>query len=285
MRLRAPYDFQRSLRVVNRFSKEPGAADSRLQIGLRMDGKPVVLTVFPENKRPKSLALSASAPVPPAAMESVARWVLFDELNLAPFYRLAEPHPAFRAIVRGLWGVKPMRPASLLEMAVIVITEQQISLAAANHIRARLVERFGDQVEGVWVFPAAEALARTSLDEIRSCGYSQRKAEYIRDFAALVAGGSLDLEELKTLPEVEVYDRLLGLRGWGPWSANYFLVRGLARPDRVPSDDLAVRTVVGKYLGRGARVSAAGVEELLGPFRPYRGLASFYLLAHAWQQK
>jgi DNA-3-methyladenine glycosylase II len=285
MRLRAPYDFQRSLSVVNRFSKEPGASDSGLQIGLRINSRPVVLTLSSASRRSKTLALSASALVPPEALEAMARWVLFDELSLTPFYRLAEPHPVFGAIVRDLWGAKPMRPASLLEMAVIVITEQQISLAAANRIRARLVEHFGDRIEGVWVFPASEALARASLEEIRSCGYSQRKAEYIRDFATQVTAGQLDLEELKTLPETEVYDRLLGLRGWGPWSANYFLVRGLARPDRVPADDLAVRTVVGKYLGRGARVSQAGVEELLAPFRPYRGLASFYLLAHAWLQK
>jgi DNA-3-methyladenine glycosylase II len=285
MRLRTPYDFQRTLRVINGFSREPGASDNRLQIGVRVDGKPVVLTLSPANKRSKSLELSASAPAPLEALEALAHWVLFDELNLSPFYRLARPHPAMGPIIRDLWGVKPMRPASLLEMAVIVITEQQISLAAANRIRGRFVVRFGDQVEGIWVFPTAEVLARASLDVIRSCGYSARKAEYIRDFAAQVADGRLDLEEFKSLPESEVYDRLLSLRGWGPWSANYFLVRGLARPDRVPADDLAVRTVVGKYLGRGARVSPARVEELLESFRPYRGLASFYLLAHEWQKK
>jgi DNA-3-methyladenine glycosylase II len=271
--------------VVHRFSNEPEAGDGRLQIGLRVEARPVVLTLSPRKRPSKALDLTASAPVPAEVLEALARWVLFDELALSPFYRLAGPHPVLGPIVRDLWGVKPMRPASLLEMAVTVITEQQISLAAANHIRARLVEHFGDLVEGAWVFPAAEVLAQAPLDAVRRCGYSQRKAEYIRDFSAQVADGRLDLEEMKTLSDTDVYDRLLSLRGWGPWSANYFLVRGLARPDRLPADDLAVRTVVGKYLGRGARVSLSNVEEMVEPFRPYRGLVAFYLLAHAWQRK
>jgi DNA-3-methyladenine glycosylase II len=70
------------------------------------------------------------------------------------------------------------------------------------------------------------------------------------------------------------------MRGWGPWSVNYFLIRGLARPDSVPADDLAVRSAVGKYLGEGGRASSAQVESLLEPFRPYRGIVSFYLLAY-----
>ena len=184
-------------------------------------------------------------------------------------------------MVKDLAGLKPMRPASLLEMAVIVITEQQISLAAAGSIRSRLVARYGDLVEGVWVFPDAHRLAGATLEDLRACGYSQRKAEYILEFARQVADGRLDLQALKDLPDEAVRSRLTGLRGWGPWSANYFLVRGLARPDSLPSDDLAIRSVVGKYLGDGTRPSPGQVEQLLAPFAPYRGIAAFYLEAHA----
>lgn len=50
-------------------------------------------------------------------------------------------------IARRLRGLKPLRPASLFEMALIAITAQQLSLAAAFHIRTRLVERFGTPIE------------------------------------------------------------------------------------------------------------------------------------------
>ena len=73
---------------------------------------------------------------------------------------------------------------------------------------------------------------------------------------------------------------LLQIRGLGPWSAEYFLVRGMSRPDRVPADDLGIRSVVGRYLGSGQRLTPQGTLRKLSAFRPYRGLAAFYLLAY-----
>lgn len=84
---------------------------------------------------------------------------------------------------------------------------------------------------------------------------------------------------IAALPDDDAREALMRLRGFGPWSADYMLVRGMARPDRVPFDDLGVRSVVGRHLGRGARVSAKHAENLLAQFSPFRGLAAFYLLA------
>jgi DNA-3-methyladenine glycosylase II len=278
MLAQSPYDFQLTLRVINSYSKPGGENVESLQIGARIAGKPAVITVRITDGGEFDIS---SYPVHPAAeVDAIVRWVLFADLALQPFYRLTEGHPVFGRVVKDLAGLKPMRPASLLEMAVIVITEQQISLAAAGSIRARLVARYGDLVDGVWVFPEAHKLAGAAVEDLRACGYSQRKAEYILEFARQVDDGRLDLEALKKLPDEAVRSRLVALRGWGPWSANYFLVRGLARPDCFPSDDLAIRGVVGRYLGDGTRASVEQVEQLLAPFAPYRGMAAFYLEAH-----
>jgi DNA-3-methyladenine glycosylase II len=280
MLAQSPYDFQLTLRVINSYSKTDGSNVDTLRIGARISGKSVVITVQPKNNRGE-LAVTSFPPQPLAEVEAIARWVVFADLDLQPFYELAQGHPVFDRLIKDLAGLKPMRPASLLEMAVIVITEQQISLAAANQIRSRLVARFGDQVDGMWVFPDAQKLAGVALEDLRACGYSQRKAEYIIEFARQVKDGRLDLEALKDPPDEAVRSKLTALRGWGLWSANYFLVRGLARPDCVPSDDLAIRSVVGRYLGDGSRASARQVEQLLTPFTPYRGIAAFYLEAQA----
>ena len=279
MLIQKPYDFPLTLRVINSYSKTGRENVGVLQIGARIGGKPVILTVRAKTGSDE-LEITSSPAQAPAEVEAIARWVMFADLALQPFYELAGGHPVFGGLIKDLAGLKPMRPASLFEMAVIVITEQQISLAAAGAIRSRLVARYGDLVEGVWVFPDAHKLAGAAVEDLRTCGYSQCKAEYIIEFARQVEDGRLDLEALKTLPDEEVRSRLVTLRGWGPWSANYFLVRGLARPDCVPSDDLAIRSVVGRYLGDGTRASAAQVEQLLAPFAPYRGMAAFYLEAH-----
>ncbi len=112
------------------------------------------------------------------------------------------------------------------------------------------------------------------------CGLSQRKAEYVKGLADKVANGLLNVNQLETMSDEDVRSLLLQQRGLGPWSAEYFLVRGLSRPDRVPANDLGIRSVVGRYLGRGQRLSATGTMRKLSPFKPYRGLAAFYLLAY-----
>jgi DNA-3-methyladenine glycosylase II len=173
-----------------------------------------------------------------------------------------------------------MRPASLFEMLVIAITEQQISLAAAYRIRTRIIERFGDPVNGLWAFPTPRRLSESSAEDLISCGLSQRKAEYVKGVAYKVANGQLDLDQLVAMSDEDVRALLLQIRGLGPWSAEYFLVRGLSRPDRVPADDLGIRSIVGRYLGRGQRLSPQGAMRKLSSFKPYRGLAAFYLLAY-----
>ena len=100
-------------------------------------------------------------------------------------------------------GLKHFRPASVFEMAVIAIAEQQISLAAAYRIRERLVRRFGQEVGGVWLFPDPERLSGANPSELTSCGLSSRKAEYVSELARSVGHGSLDLDSMKAMGDDE----------------------------------------------------------------------------------
>lgn len=277
--LRPPYDFALSARVSQSFVSRTVEGEPRLSFGARIGRKPAVLDIAPSRHEKNGIEVTSSPALPGRALAPLARWVLADDLDLRPFYRAARNHPRLGPIVRRFRGLKPTRPASLLELAVIVITEQQISLAAARHMQERIVRRFGDDVRGTWVFPPAEELAGAALRDLRRCGLSHRKAEYIRDLARMVRDGKLDLDGLGDLPDDEARRILLGLRGWGPWSTEYFLLRGLVRPDALPADDLGIQRIVGEYLGQGPQASAAQVERLLEPLRPFRGISAFYLFA------
>ncbi len=182
-------------------------------------------------------------------------------------------------MARRLYGLKASRPASLFDMAVIAVTEQQISLAAAYRIRERLIEAYGDVVDGHSLYPTPEELAGRSVDELKACGLSGMKADYIIGLARQVVGGSVDLDALKAMGDEEARESITSLRGFGPWAAEYILVRGLGRSDVVPADDLGIRTLVGHYLGDGSRMSSVEVRRVLEPFAPWRGLAAFYMLA------
>jgi DNA-3-methyladenine glycosylase II len=274
-----PYDFELSLRAVRSFSPNHVESVNNYRLAVNVAGVPCLAEIRARNAPGDQIEVSSQPAVDPAELKATAEWVLFNELDLAPFYRLTGRDSKLKPLTARLYGLKPMRPASLFEMAVIAITEQQISLAVAYRIRSRIWERFGQAVGGVWMAPEPAILAQASLSDLQSVGLSRQKAQYILDLASRVAEGSLNLDALKTMSDDEAREGIMQWHGFGRWSADYILVRGLARPDCVPVDDVAIRSVTGEFLGDGTRLSSAGVAAVLKPFAPFRGLLAFYLLA------
>jgi len=275
-----PHDFELCLRAARSFSPDLFQDFSVLRSAPRIQNNPMVLELRQVRRDPAIFEIRTDLPDSASEVKRIVRWIIFAELDLLPFYRLAASHSVLGPITQELHGLKPMRPASLFEMLVIAITEQQISLTAAYRIRTRIIERFGDHVNGLWAFPTPRRLSESSVADLMTCGLSQRKAEYVKGVAYKVANGLLNLDQLEAMSDEDVRSLLLQVRGLGPWSAEYFLVRGLSRPDRVPANDLGIRSVVGRYLGRGQRLSPQGTMRKLSHFKPYRGLAAFYLLAY-----
>ena len=250
-----PHDFELSLRVVSSFSPDLFQDFSVLRSAVRIQDNPTILELRQVRRDPTTFEIRTDLPDSASEVKRIAKWIVFAELDLLPFYRLAASHSVLGPITQELHGLKPMRPASLFEMLVIAITEQQISLAAAYRIRTRIIERFGDHVNSLWAFPTPRRLSESSVADLMTCGLSERKAEYVKGVAYKVANALLDLDQLEAMSDEDVRSVLLQVRGLGPWSAEYFLVRGLSRPDRVPAEDLGIRSIVGRYLGRGQRLS------------------------------
>ena len=282
---REPFDFGLSLRAMKSFGlahPQAGvaAAEPVLRMGVRLGGVPTLLLM--RQRGPSSAVMTAEArpaAASPASLRDMAARVLNADLDLQPFYDLAAGHPVMGPLTRALHGLKGFRPAAPFDMLVIAVIEQQISLMAAHHIRGRLVARFGAEVEGEPVFPDGRR-ARGGLAG-RTHGLRPVQAQgrvRVGPGGAKSPAGSSTSTRWKRRPATRSRERIMALRGFGPWSADYFLIRGLARPDALPADDLGIRTIVGKMLGDGSRPSAAQVATLLAPLAPYRGLAAFYLL-------
>jgi len=275
-----PFDFFLSLKAASSF--EPGriGAAEELRRAIRLGGAALAIEISQARTGRPVLRASTVGSPNRARLRAAAEWMISSDLDLKPFYRMAVHHRVLGPITKDLRGLKPLRPATLFEMAIIAITEQQISLAAAHHIRSRLIGRFGERVDGLCAFPTPGALALASKTQLLACGLSHRKAEYIGDLSRKVASGRVDMENMKTMSTDTARALILQQRGLGGWSADYILVRGLGRPDCVPVDDLGVQSVAGKYLGRGRRLSPQALRRSLAPFAPFRGIAAFYLLAH-----
>jgi DNA-3-methyladenine glycosylase II len=207
------------------------------------------------------------------------RQVLNADLALEPFYKKARPDPVMGPVVGKLRGLKPLRPPDIFQMMVIAVTEQQLSLASARSIRERMVDRFGTRVDGFPVFPRPGDLAAAGIEGLKRCGLSGRKAEYILNLARMFEAGDLNPQEWLRIPDDELISLIRSYRGFGEWSAEYILVRGLGRTDVIPAADVGLRSLVGLYFGDGRRLSADEVRRTLEGWAPYRGLVAFYIMA------
>ncbi len=101
--------------------------------------------------------------------------------------------------------------------------------------------------------------------------------EYVRDLAAHVLSGELELDRLGELPDEEVVAEIVAVRGLGVWTAEMFLLFHLERPDVLSGGDLGIRKAVQIEYGLGEMPAPSRVLEIGEPWRPHRSLASLYL--------
>jgi DNA-3-methyladenine glycosylase II len=155
----------------------------------------------------------------------------------------------------------------LFETLAHAIVGQQISTQAAEAVWARL------RSTAVELEP--RQVAALSLAELRGCGLSGRKSEYLHGLCAAA-------DELRALPWPELDDaaaraRLCELRGIGPWSADMALIFCFTRPDILPLGDIALVRAIERLYAEGARLPHARIEALAEAWRPWRSVATWYL--------
>lgn len=210
-------------------------------------------------------------------------WVLGGDAPLDAFYDAARGDPVLAPLMEKLYGLKVSQTPTVFEALVQSIFSQQIATNVAGIIGGLLLENYGSTMshEGrtYYAFPTPASLLPQGIPGLRAIKLSNRKAEYILDVAAAVVDGSLDLEGLRNLPDEEATKRLLALRGVGPWTAHWLLLRALGRMDAFPAGDLALRRVVAGLYFEGKNLSVAELEEFSEGWAPWRSLYTTYLFA------
>jgi DNA-3-methyladenine glycosylase II len=204
-----------------------------------------------------------------AETEPVVRKLLGFDFDLMAFSAWASGHRELAPLVMRFAGFRPSLSPDPFEALVTSITAQQVSLHAAVAIRNRFVERLGEPVGRAWAFPGRERVALTSEEELVALGFSRRKAEYVVGLAR----SEIDLGGLALLPDEEVKERIVAIRGLGEWTADWFLARHLGRPHAWPAGDLALRKAVRALYGD------VDVREAGARFKPFQNLTAHYLLA------
>jgi DNA-3-methyladenine glycosylase II len=205
------------------------------------------------------------------------------DLDLKPFYETAKNDKIMAHLTRELWGLKSPTTQTVFEALVDSIVEQQISLKVANSIENKLIKKFGGTLalEGntYYAYPTTQNMASASIEEIRQCGLSLRKAEYIKEVSTLITQGKLDLERLRNYERAEqIIQELDEIRGIGVWTAELTMLRGMQRLEALPADDLGLRRVISHYYCDGKMITSAEARQIAKVWGDWKGLAAYYLV-------
>jgi DNA-3-methyladenine glycosylase II len=189
---------------------------------------------------------------------------------------LMRKDPVLGAAIKriGACGMADRQRKDHLSALAGAIVSQQLSTKAAATIFGRFVALFPDNH-----IPDAAAIAAHSDEVLRAVGLSGQKVSYMRDLSARVMDGRLDLAELESLPDEEVIERLVSVKGFGRWTAEMFLMFRLHRPDVLPAGDLGIVVAIQRLYRLRKRPDARRVLKIGEAWKPYRSVASWYL----WQ--
>jgi DNA-3-methyladenine glycosylase II len=246
--------------------------------GVMVDGVPAVLAIELGARPGQALCtVDADGALAPAQLEDILLNVLGLRIAPEPFEAAVREDPLFAPLVARERGLRVIQSATIFEALSWAIIGQQINLPFAIALRRTFISLAGRaHPSGLWCYPEAANAARLELDDLTSRKFSRAKAETLLRLARLADEGALDLARDADLPTVS--ERLLAVKGIGPWTVNYALLRGYGFADCSLEGDVAVRTAIGRLLGSAERPNLAEAAAFLENYSPHRTMAA----AHLW---
>ena len=157
---------------------------------------------------------------------------------------------------------------------VRIILEQQVSLASAAALFARLERHFDGSL-------TPQRVAALGEPALLSIGFTRQKARYVVGLASGIADGSVSLARIARLDDAAAGNALVQIPGIGPWTAGVYLLMALRRPDVWPPGDLGLH----KSMAEVRRLRAVPTSDEAAAFalrwRPWRAVAA-RLLWHSY---
>ena len=154
-----------------------------------------------------------------------------------------------------------------------MILEQQVSLASGLAAYRRLGEALGEV--------SAQGIAALGVEGLRALGITRQKAAYLVELSEKILSVEVELDALGELPYAEAREKLLVLRGVGPWTADTYLLSSAGQVDVFPAGDRALQVGAAEVLGLASPPKPEELEILAEPWRPVRAVAA-RIIWHAY---
>jgi len=264
-------------------------ADGKFWQVLRVDSRLVLVIVTASGtvEHPElSVALQSNDELFPGDVDRVEATIasLFNvPFDLTAFYKDVHADAVLAVLTERLSGLKSPTTPTVFDALVDSIIEQQIALTVAHSLERTVIKTFGDVLEldetVYYAYPTPQNIAAGTVEQLRACGLSMRKAEYIHGIATAIAEGELDLERFKTYEDAEmIITALTKLRGIGRWTAELTMLRGMQKLEALPADDLGLRRHIAHYYCNDLKISGAEARKIAENWGRWKGLAAYYVL-------
>lgn len=280
-----PYNFDLALAAVRLHSVLDSAAGGVYRRALAL-GDSIALVEVASSGPAASPELAVrllahTGPVAEAVLLAQVRRLLGVDSTLAPFFDFARRDPALWQVVAPLYGLRHIRSASLFEALVVTIIEQQIALKLAQRGERWLLAWGGGFIDyggqRYYTFPEPARLAAASPDDLAPLKITGRRMGVIIDIARQVDSGTLDPNT--TRPPTAIYHDLLNIKGVGPWTAAWAVIRATGHYQYMGESDVALQAAVNHYFyGKTGRAPRELVRDTLRAYEPYAGAAAFFTL-------
>ncbi|WGF39357.1 MULTISPECIES: DNA-3-methyladenine glycosylase [Lysinibacillus] len=228
--------------------------------------------------------LNGSRPIEKREREKIATYIIewFDlDNDLTPFYEMANTDPLLKTPAQKFYGLRVIGIPDLFEALCWGVLGQQINLAFAYSLKRQFVESFGDSIEWngkkYWVFPPYERIAQLEPTDLAAIKMTVKKSEYIIGIARLMACGELSKEQLMKMNFKEAEKSLIKIRGIGPWTANYVLMRCLGFQTAFPIDDVGLINSIKTLRNMNQKPTKEEILALSIPWKNWESYATFYL--------
>ncbi len=273
LRYRPPYDYNALLHFLAKraISGVEYVAGDIYRRTFVLDGEPGWLEVQPNGSN--ALTLRVDLVGPSRLLHVVSRVRRIFDLDADPLAINAslKRDPLLAKLIKARSGLRVPGAWVGFELGVRAILGQQVSVAGASTLTARLAAKYGHPVpfhiEGLaCTFPTAEELVGADL----AIGIPASRAAAIREFAKAVVAQTVVFDG--DHDAATCVGRLCAIRGVGPWTAQYIAMRALSDPDAFPAGDLVLLRAAGIK-------TTAAMERHAERWRPWRAYAAM----HLWQ--
>lgn len=252
-----------------------------LRKGIIWEGQPACLTIRFSGQQVEAI-LDTDVQTPDKdKFIRMMRHILGLTQAVEVFEREYHSHALLGPLLKNQAGLRVAVCATPFEALTWAITGQQISLSAAISLRRRMIQTAGiAHPNGLLCYPSARVLSEMEPQLLKEAGFSQTKVSTLINISQRVVKNTLPLDEWLLLepPHEEIRQQLMAIKGIGPWTVSYTLLRGYGWLDGSLHGDAAVRRGIKRLTNSSTAITEIEAMHWLQPFSPWRALVA----AHLW---